>query len=100
MTRRMDTAPHMRPLALALALALLPTAACATTPVVSTLIVTATAYNTHPEQTDADANIAAWGDELEPGMKAIAVSPDLLEAGLTHGTKVTIEGLDGEYTVL
>lgn len=64
------------------------------------LQVTATAYTSSPGQTDDTPNIAAWGDVLEPGMKAIAVSRDLLELGLKHGDKVRIEGLDGEFTVL
>lgn len=64
------------------------------------LEVTATAYTSTPGQTDDTPNIAAWGDVLEPGMKAIAVSRDLLELGLKHGDKVRIEGLDGEFTVL
>ncbi len=42
---------------------------------------------------------AAWGDRLEPGMRAIAVSRDLIFIGLGHGTRVQIEGLPGEYTV-
>lgn len=64
------------------------------------LEVTATAYNSVPSQTDDRPTRAAWGDELEPGMKAIAVSPDLLEHGLTRGTRVRIEGLPGAYEVL
>ncbi|HVN38281.1 MAG TPA: hypothetical protein VMW19_08945, partial [Myxococcota bacterium] len=64
------------------------------------LVVTASAYNSLPQQTSQPADIAAWGDKLEPGMKAIAVSPDLLGAGLVRGTKVQIEGLKGEYLVL
>lgn len=64
------------------------------------LVVTATAYNSHPSQTDREPTVAAWGDELEPGMRAIAVSPDLLDHGLEHGTKVFIEGFSGPYTVL
>jgi len=36
---------------------------------------------------------------LEPGDKAIAVSRDLIRQGLTHGTKIRIEGLPGTYTV-
>jgi 3D (Asp-Asp-Asp) domain-containing protein len=32
-------------------------------------------------------------------MKAIAVSRDLIGMGLTHGTKVRIEGLPGKYVV-
>ena len=33
-------------------------------------------------------------------MKVIAVSPDLIDLGLTHKTKVKIDGLPGRYTVL
>ena len=65
-----------------------------------TLMVTATAYNSHPSQTDSLPTLAAWGDELRPGMQIIAVSPDLLEMGLTHRTVVWIEGLPGPYEVL
>lgn len=65
------------------------------------LEVTATAYNSVPSQTTATHHdIAAWGDKLVPGMKAIAVSRDLLELGLTHRTPVRIEGLEGEFLVL
>lgn len=63
--------------------------------------VTATAYNSVESQTKAgDSTTAAWGDELSPGMKAIAVSRDLIEAGLDHNTPVKIEGLPGTYRVL
>jgi 3D (Asp-Asp-Asp) domain-containing protein len=89
----------IRRLLLVLALAL-PSAACATSPVTSSLLVTATAYNSLHEQTNGTPTIAAWGDELEPGMKAIAVSKDLQEAGLTRGMRVKIDGLPGEYVVL
>ena len=65
-----------------------------------TLEVTASAYNSVVAQTDGKPNLAAWGDELKPGMKAIAVSPDLVDLGLDHGTEVTIEGLSGTYRVL
>jgi len=64
------------------------------------LTVTATAYNSLPGQTRGDPTLAAWGDRLEPGMRAIAVSRDLIELGLGHGTRVRIEGLPGEYRVL
>lgn len=62
--------------------------------------VTASAYNSVNAQTKAgDPTLTAWGDTLKPGMKAIAVSRDLIEEGLTHGTEVTIEGLEGTYIV-
>lgn len=64
------------------------------------LNVTATAYNSVSAQTDSSPSIAAWGDRLKPGMKAIAVSRDLLKMGLKHGSKVKISGLPGEYVVL
>jgi 3D (Asp-Asp-Asp) domain-containing protein len=72
------------------------------------LKVTATAYNSLPEQTHEDhAAITAWGDTLKPGMKSIAVSRDLIKMGLDHNTEVKIKGLDvkikgldGTYKVL
>jgi 3D (Asp-Asp-Asp) domain-containing protein len=69
-------------------------------PAEQTLVVNATAYNSLQAQTSAQPNIGAWGDRLEPGMKAIAVSRDLLERGLKRGIAVTIDGLPGEYLVL
>jgi 3D (Asp-Asp-Asp) domain-containing protein len=61
--------------------------------------VTATAYNSHPDQTEGDAFVTASGKRLAPGMKVLAVSPDLFEAGLDFGTRVRIDGLDGEWVV-
>ena len=62
--------------------------------------VTATAYNSLPGQTTRKRpDLTAWGDVLKPGMKAIAVSRDLIKKGLTHGTRVKIEGLNGTYVV-
>lgn len=42
----------------------------------------------------------AWGDPLTPGVKAVAISPDLMKFGLDHGDTIRIEGLPGEYKVL
>lgn len=64
------------------------------------LEVTATAYTSSPEEMDSTPNLAAWGDELKEGTKAIAVSRDLIDAGLTHNTRVKISGLRGRYVVL
>mgnify|MGYP001048572568 CR=1 FL=1 len=65
------------------------------------LVVTASAYNSLPEQTHRDhANIGAWGDTLKPGMKAIAVSRDLIKQGLTRNQLVKIEGIPGKFRVL
>jgi 3D (Asp-Asp-Asp) domain-containing protein len=88
-----------RAVPLALALALLAPVAC-TAEAERTLRVKASAYNSLPGQTAGDPRLAAWGDVLEPGMRAIAVSRDLLELGLVRGTRVRIEGLPGEYAVL
>lgn len=69
-------------------------------PEARTLKVRASAYNSVPEQTEGDPTLAAWGDRLEPGMKVIAVSRDLLEMGLDYNTPVRIQGLPGTYRVL
>jgi len=62
--------------------------------------VTATAYTLSEAETKkGNVGLAAWGDQLEPGMKAIAVSRDLIPKGLTHRTEVEVEGL-GTYVVL
>ena len=58
-----------------------------------TLVVTATAYNSVPEQTGEDPNTGAWGDDLRLGLKAIAVSRDLIPFGLTRRVPVQIEGM-------
>ncbi len=62
--------------------------------------VTATAYNSLAYQTSGDPAITAWGDTLKPGMKAIAISRDLLDSGFYHNMDVKIEGLEGNYKVL
>ncbi|GAA3946541.1 hypothetical protein [Allohahella marinimesophila] len=69
-------------------------------PEVRTLEVTASAYTMREAETKkGNVGLAAWGDQLEPGMKSIAVSRDLIDAGLDHMTPVTIEGLEGTYIV-
>jgi 3D (Asp-Asp-Asp) domain-containing protein len=65
-----------------------------------TLRVTATAYNSTHAQTDTQPNEGAWGDTLEPGMKVLAVSPDLVQKGLQRGVEVRIDGIKGVWTVL
>jgi len=62
--------------------------------------VIATAYTSHRSQTDRTPFLAAWNNRIRPGMKIIAVSPDLIRKyGITNGTKVKISGLPGIYTV-
>ncbi|MGB5943544.1 MAG: hypothetical protein WBG71_11740 [Leeuwenhoekiella sp.] len=65
-----------------------------------TMDVTATAYNSVEHQTKkGNIGLAAWGDTLQPGDKAIAVSRDLIAEGLDHNEEVEIKGLEGTYTV-
>lgn len=64
------------------------------------LKVTATAYNSLPGQTQDNPAVTAWGEKLVPGMSVIAVSRDLIALGLTHGVKVKIDGLPGNYKVV
>lgn len=65
----------------------------------NSMIVTASAYNSLQEQGQGDAQITAWGDTLVPGMRSVAVSRDLISKGLTYGTPLIIEGMEGKYTV-
>ncbi len=66
-----------------------------------TMTVTATAYNSLEAQTKkGDSLTTAWGEQLEPGMKVIAVSRDLIPEGLGHNAEVKIEGLEGTYRVV
>ena len=63
------------------------------------IVVRATAYNSTPAQTDSRPFEPACADEeLHP--RTIAVSRDLFRAGLKCGTKVRIEGMKGEWTVV
>lgn len=64
------------------------------------LSVTATAYTSSVKETSSTPSVGAWGDTLKPGMKAIAVSRDLIDLGLTQGVEVSIQGLPGRYKVL
>ncbi len=70
------------------------------TPSEQWLRVTATAYNSTRAQTDSRPNKGAWGDTIEPGMKVLAVSPDLVRKGLKRGVKVRIDGIEGDWIVL
>lgn len=96
-----DRAMRSAPLALALLVCAGLATACATVPRFDRpLEVTATAYNSVGSQTGDTPTLAAWGDQLQPGMKAVAVSRDLEALGMTRGARVRIEGLAGEYLVL
>ncbi|WP_339923021.1 hypothetical protein [uncultured Cyclobacterium sp.] len=67
---------------------------------IQSMEVTATAYNSVKAQTANNPAITAWGDTLKPGMKAIAISRDLLDSGFHHTMEVAIEGLEGKFKVL
>ncbi|GAA4323204.1 3D domain-containing protein [Pontixanthobacter gangjinensis] len=64
-----------------------------------TICVTATAYNSVVYQTQNNPRITAWGDTLKPGMKAVAVSRDLLRMGLDHNSRIRIEGFDSVFLI-
>ncbi|WP_417888031.1 3D domain-containing protein [Zunongwangia sp.] len=65
-----------------------------------TLLVTVSAFNSVKQQTNYEnPDIAAWGDTLKPGMNAIAVSRDLLAKGISHNSKIKIEGFDSIFFV-
>ncbi len=66
----------------------------------NSLKVTATAYNSTRAQTDSTPHRAAWNNRLKPGMRAIAVSRDLIPMGLGNRTEVHIEGFDEPYVVM
>jgi hypothetical protein len=57
------------------------------------------AFATPLREPGAEPWRGSWGDELRPGMKVLAVSPDLVARGLGRGTRVRIEGLPPSYRV-
>lgn len=59
-------------------------------------LVTVTAYNADPAQTDSDPDIAASMRRVRPG--TIAVSRDLFDRGWVFGRKVRLEGI-GIYEI-
>ena len=54
--------------------------------------VTATAYTSHPNQTDSTPFEPACGGDLRDGQRAIAVSRDLMRNGLKCGVRVSVNG--------
>lgn len=63
------------------------------------LEVTATAYNSTPDQTDRNPTTTAFGIWLRPGMRIVAVSRDLEALGLVRGVRIRIDGVKGEWEV-
>ena len=64
------------------------------------LTVTATAFNSTRAQTDGDPYDTACGVKLQPGERMLAVSRDLAEQGLGCGAEITIDGIEGTWTVV
>lgn len=64
------------------------------------LQVTVSAYTSSGRETDSTPYLAAWGDTLDPSVKSIAVSRDLIEMGLDHNQEVNIEGFEDTFIVL
>jgi hypothetical protein len=85
------------------ALAALALAACALLPGCSgrgeVASVVVGAFAVELRRPEAGPWRGSWGDELRPGMKAVAVSPDLVQRGLERGTRVRIEGMPSAYRV-
>lgn len=61
--------------------------------------VTASAYNSVSNQTNANPHITAFGDSLKPGLNYIAVSRDLFRKGLKRDTPIKIKGFDSLFFV-
>lgn len=63
--------------------------------------VKASAYNSVSAQTrpGTDGRITAWGDTLRPEVKSVAISRDLIDSGLVHGTMIYIEGFKEPFKV-
>jgi 3D (Asp-Asp-Asp) domain-containing protein len=64
------------------------------------LRVIATAYTSFTKETDKTPFLAAWMNKLNPSIKSIAISRDLITMGLGNGSEVSIDGLSGKYIVL
>lgn len=96
----MNVGRHARSLPVGVLAAGIMLTGCDRGPGPQSMEVTATAYTMREAETKkGNIGLAAWGDQLEPGMKAIAVSRDLIDDGLDHMTEVRIEGLEGTYIV-
>lgn len=66
----------------------------------SSLRVSASAYSSSVKETNSHPFLGAWGNRLNPKVKSIAISRDLLRMGLKHGMRVKIKGYKGTFLVL
>lgn len=75
--------------------------ACADEPEMKCMQVKASAYNSVGSQTriGTDGTITAWGDTLKPEIPSVAISRDLIDSGMVHGTMLYIEGFSEPFKV-
>jgi len=75
--------------------------ACGDDPEMKCMEVRASAYNSVASQTrlGTDGNITAWGDTLKPEIPSVAISRDLIDSGMVHGTMIYIEGFKEPFKV-
>lgn len=74
---------------------------CEDEPEMKCMQVKASAYNSVGSQTrpGTDGTITAWGDTLKPEINSVAISRDLIDSGLVHGTMIYIEGYEVPFKV-
>jgi len=74
---------------------------CDNDPEMKCMEVKASAYNSLSSQTrvGTDGKITAWGDTLNPDIPSVAISRDLIDSGMVHGTMIYIEGFNEPFKV-
>lgn len=74
---------------------------CGSDPEMKCMEVKASAYNSLSNQTrvGTDGKITAWGDTLNPDIPSVAISRDLIDSGMVHGTMLYIEGFSEPFKV-
>lgn len=75
--------------------------ACDDKPEMKCMEVKASAYNSLASQTRLGTNgkITAWGDTLKSDIPSVAISRDLIDSGMVHGTMLYIEGFSEPFKV-
>ena len=74
---------------------------CSDEPEMKCMEVKASAYNSISNQTrpGTSGRITAWGDTLTDKIQSVAISRDLLDSGMVHGTMLYIEGFKEPFKV-
>lgn len=74
---------------------------CSDDPEMKCMIVKVSAYNSVASQTrvGTDGKITAWGDTLRSEIPSVAISRDLIDSGMVHGTMLYIEGYSEPFKV-